>query len=159
MRILRHFRAGRVAAIRQLLVIVPFIAVILFLSRLRLVEPLTVGSVDRPSASTFVNWGCLLLGLHSALARGQAKAETAAFIRSAASRMRPAAPHQIIQELSARLWLAAGSFAVLTLVPAPALLTAVAFNPLCAEVVALGWPAMTSVVMSYFIANGLAARG
>jgi hypothetical protein len=155
---LRQFRAGWVAARRQLFVVLTFSWISLILRRLGLVEPLVDVSDANFSASAFLQWGFLIFGMNSALMRGPVYSETAAFIRTAAHRLRPIAPRPIIAEASALFWLGAGCSAVIALMSPPHILATLISNRLFLMTIVIAWPAMATIVMAYFIANGLAVR-
>lgn len=117
------FHAGFVAATRQLLAIIIVTLGFALLSRQGLVGPLIVSTTgDHVAVTPAVSWSYLLIAVNSALTKKEVLDATAARIRYASRRMGPTKPNRVIKRLSAYLWLAAVSQAVLTLLPAPTIL-------------------------------------
>lgn len=157
---LRLFHAGLVAAARQLLAVIAVTLSIILLSRHGLLGPFkaTGMKVGHVLVSPLLSWSYLLTAANSALTNRQVADSTAARIRDASRRMCPTTPHQVIKKLMVHLWLAAAGLAVLTLLPAPAILVVATGHLGCEATAAVGWPALMSIGVAYFGANARAAQ-
>jgi hypothetical protein len=153
------FHAGAAAAIRQLLAIIIVTLTFVLLSRSGLANPLLIrGSSGRVAATPVLTWFYLLTAAHCALTRQALVDVTAARIRQASRSISLIAPHHVMRNLRAVLYLATVSQAALTLMPAPTVVMDASGYLGFGAAFAIAWPALMSVGVTYFGANALAAR-
>lgn len=153
------FPAGTVAAARQLRSIVIVTLMFAILSRSGFVGPLIANrGSGHIAAAPILSVFYLLTAVNSAITRQDVIDRTARRIRHASRQMAPMAPHQVIEHLKACLWLATIATAVLTFMQAPAVLMVISGSLGFGAVAAIGWPAVMSIGMAYFGANGFAAQ-
>lgn len=153
------FQVGSVAAGRQLLAVMIVTLTVALLYQRGLVGPLVIKTSSGHIAAAPILLGSYLLtAVNSAMTRQNAIDLTAARIRYASRRISAMAPDQVTEKLSAYLWLAAMSQAVLMLVPAPSLVMVASGYLGCSAAGAIGWPTLTSIGMA-FLEQTLLLRG
>ncbi|MFA5963770.1 MAG: hypothetical protein WC804_07100 [Sphingomonas sp.] len=153
------FHAGAAAATRQLLSIVIVTPIFALLSQNGLAGPILVHTGSGHIAATpILAWFYLLTAVNFAMTREVLIEVTAERIRHVSRIISVIAPQQVIRNLRAVLCLATVSQAVLTLMPAPTLVTDASCYPGFGTTLAIAWPALMSIGVTYFGANALAAQ-
>jgi hypothetical protein len=152
------FRAGVVAALLQLGVLVLVVPGLILLSREGLIGPILVERAGDRSVSPLLSWACLLLALNSAMTNRRIRAQTAARIRRVSAMRKSAAPDEFTHELIAQTSLGVIAMAMLILAAPPDFLLAAAGLVGCSPLAAIGWPALASIGSAWFAAIAFAAR-
>jgi len=152
------FRAGVVAALFQLGMVILAVLGFALLSHTGLEGAIFIDSAGRPRVSSLLPWIFLLLAMNSALTNRWVRVQTAARIRRMSHVMKPTAPNELTHELIAQAGLGVIAMAMLTLVAPPNLVSAAAGLIGCPAIAAIGWPLLGSIGAAWFGAIAFAAR-
>lgn len=153
------FHAGAAAATRQLLSIVIVTPIFALLSQNGLAGPILVHTGSGHIAATpILAWFYLLTAVNFAVTSQALINATAERIRHVSRIISVLAQQQVITNLRAVLCLATVSQAVLTLMPAPAMLMDGSGHLGFGTTLPIAWPALMSIGVTYFGANALAAQ-
>jgi hypothetical protein len=154
----RIFKAGIVAARRQLIAVLIVTVAVLLLPSHNLTGrdmPSTESDAEafRIAVSQLLKWAYLLIAVGLTLTTDRPVDLTAERIRRAFSVIRRIAPEHTLKALAFQLSLATVMLAAFTLSSPPELLAALGRNLGCACIASIGWAGMMSVGVAFFGAS------